>query len=118
LDGAVDEVNQAVTTEGASGAEDSITVTEAAERHRYELRDGEDVIGVLSYRLPDDQHVDLVHTEVDEAYGGRGLAGRLVAYAIADISAKAKRVIPHCPYVQSWLKKHPGYADITDWPHD
>jgi predicted GNAT family acetyltransferase len=102
----------------AERIEDSITVAREADKHRYELRDGEDVIGVLTYRLPDDQHVDLVHTEVDEAYGGRGLAGKLVAFAIADISAQGRRIIPHCPYVQSWLKKHPGYGDITDWPHD
>lgn len=102
----------------AEGTEDTITVGHAPDRNRYELRDEQNVIGVLTYRLPDDHHVDLVHTEVEEAYGGRGLAGRLVAYAIADISARGKRIVPHCPYVQSWLKKHPGYGDITDWPQD
>jgi predicted GNAT family acetyltransferase len=114
----VDDVNEAVETAGAFDAEDAITVANVAEKHRYELRDEEAVIGVLTYRLPDDQHVDLVHTEVQEEYGGRGLAGRLVAYAIADVSAQGKRVVPHCEYVQSWLKKHPGYGNITDWPHD
>jgi predicted GNAT family acetyltransferase len=102
----------------AEQTEDTITVANEEKKHRYELRDGDDVVGVLTYRIPDDQHVDLVHTEVSDAYGGRGLAGKLVAFAIADLSARGKRIIPHCPYVQSWLKKHPGYGDITDWPHD
>jgi predicted GNAT family acetyltransferase len=115
LEHAPGRLDGAVTAEGT---EDTITVGHAPDRHRYELRDDAEVIGVLTYRLPDDEHVDLVHTEVDDAYGGRGLASRLVAFAIADISAQGRRIIPHCPYVQSWLKKHPGYGDIPDWPHD
>jgi predicted GNAT family acetyltransferase len=107
-----------MATVTAEGTQDTFTITHLAEKHRYELRDGENRIGVMTYRLPDDQHVDVLHTEVDDAYEGQGLASRLVAYAVADISAQGKRLIPHCPYVQAWLKKHPGYGDITDWPHD
>jgi predicted GNAT family acetyltransferase len=86
-------------------------------RHRYEIRDGETVAGLAAYRLPDDEHVDFVHTEVKEAYNGQGLASKLVAFALADVKAKGKRIIPHCPYVAGWLKRHGDeYADITDWP--
>lgn len=85
--------------------------------HRYEARDGETVAGMAVYRLPDDEHVDFVHTEVPEAYSGQGLAAKLVEFALADVKAKGKRIVPHCPYVAKWLKKHgEEYADITDWP--
>jgi predicted GNAT family acetyltransferase len=97
--------------------EDRISLAHVPERQRYELRDDGALIGRIDYRRVGDEQVDLLHTEVDEAYGGRGLAGRLVAYAIADIRSRDERIIPHCPYVQSWLRKHPGYNDAVDWPH-
>lgn len=94
-----------------------IDYVHAPDQHRYEVRDDDEVIGLAQYRLPDDIHVDFVHTEVDDAYGGQGLASKLVAFALADVEAQGKRIIPHCPYVAAWLKKHPGrYDDLTDWP--
>jgi len=96
--------------------EEVFGLVHVAERHRYEVRDVEDVVGFTHYRLPDDDHVDFVHTEVDEAYHDRGLASRLVGFALADVRATGKRIIPHCPYVAAWLKRHQDYDDITDWP--
>ncbi|TWG99600.1 hypothetical protein L615_002500000290 [Nocardioides sp. J9] len=93
---------------------DAITYVHAPEQHRYEVRDGEDVVGFAQYRLPDDEHVDFVHTEVDDAYGGRGLAGAVVEFALADVRDRGRRVIAHCPYVARWLTKHPEYDDIAD----
>lgn len=98
-------------------ADDStISFAHAPDKARYEVRDGDATIGFTRYRLPDDVHVDFVHTEVDESYGGRGLAGDLVAFALADVRASGKRIIAHCPYVAMWLKRHHDFDDITDQP--
>ena len=51
-----------------------ITYVHAPEHHRYEIRDGAELAGFTQYRLPDDEHVDFVHTEVDDKYAGQGLA--------------------------------------------
>ncbi|TNM41189.1 N-acetyltransferase [Nocardioides albidus] len=91
-----------------------ITYVHVPEKHRYEIRDGETLVGFTQYRLPDDVHVDFLHTEVDDAYGGRGLAGELVAMALADVRGQGKRIIAHCPYVAKWVVKHDEFADITD----
>ena len=96
--------------------EGDISIADAPDQHRYELRDGDKVIGQLAYRRPDDEHIDLVHTEVDKEYGGRGLASRLVAEAIDDANSRGLRVIPHCEYVQAWLRKHPDADVQVDWP--
>jgi len=94
-----------------------ITVVHAPEQSRYELRDGDMVPGFAEYVLPDDGHVDFTHTEVSDDYSGQGLAGKLIEFALADVQSKGKRIIPHCPFVAGWIKKHPGlYDDITDWP--
>jgi len=97
-------------TEAAS----SISYVHNPERSRYEIHDGDTLAGFTEYVLPDDDHVDFVHTEVDDAYGGQGLAGGVVEFALADVRAQGKRIIAHCPYVVKWLSKHPEYDDITD----
>lgn len=102
-------------------SEARITFVDAPDASRYEIHDGEAVIGFAEYLLPDADHVDFTHTEVDEAYAGQGLAGDLVAFALADVRAAGKRIIPHCPYVAKWIAKHTGqpgtdYSDITDEP--
>jgi uncharacterized protein len=55
----------------------------------------------------------LIHTEVDEAYGGRGLAGRLVQAVFDAARAEGVAVVPRCPYAQRWLRTHRAYlADV------
>ena len=105
---------------------DGTTVRHAPDRHRYELADGEEVIGHTDYReLGDDgapthgtiTHRDFLHTEVDDAYGGRGLASALVQFALDDVRAAGLRIVPHCPYVAGWIRKHEGrFDDLVDWP--
>ncbi|MEV0891843.1 GNAT family N-acetyltransferase [Promicromonospora sp. NPDC050262] len=46
------------------------------------------------------------HTEVDDAYGGRGLAGILVREALADSIRRNIVVVPVCPVFAAHLEKH------------
>lgn len=97
-------------------ASEEIHVVAEPSRQRYELFDGDTMIGMTVYGLPDDTHVDFVHTEVAPEYGGRGLGGVLVEFAMKDVQAQGKRVIPHCPYVRGWLRKNTAYDAIVDFP--
>jgi uncharacterized protein len=54
------------------------------------------------------------HTEVDEQFGGRGLANILVAEALEATRADGKRVVAVCPMVAAFLKKHLEFRDIID----
>jgi predicted GNAT family acetyltransferase len=56
------------------------------------------------------------HTEVDEAYGGRGLATIVIGEALARTKAEGKRIVALCPTVVAYLEKHPEYADVVDRP--
>ena len=51
-------------------APSNISYVHVPDLTRYEIRDGDVLAGFTEYVLPDDVHVDFVHTEVDEAYGG------------------------------------------------
>ncbi|MFH8368286.1 GNAT family N-acetyltransferase [Streptomyces sp. NPDC018031] len=88
-------------------------VRRADARHRYEiLVDGERA-GLTAYRDRDDRRV-FFHTEIDDAYAGRGLASVLVEQALTDVRSAGLRIVPVCPYVAKFLTKHQEFADITD----
>ncbi len=53
------------------------------------------------------------HTEVPPEFGGRGVAGRLVRYAMDEVRAAGEwKVRPTCPYVIHWFRQHPEYNDL------
>ena len=82
-------------------------------RHRYEILVGGERAGLTAYRDRDGRRV-FFHTEIDDAYAGQGLASILVEQALTDVRASRMRIVPVCPYVAKFLKKHDEFADITD----
>ena len=68
--------------------------------------------GSVVYRLGRD-HITLVHTEVDPAHSGQGHAATLARGALDDARERGLRVVPSCPYVASYIAKHPEYADLV-----
>ncbi|MGG5172924.1 GNAT family N-acetyltransferase [Pseudarthrobacter sp. J1738] len=83
--------------------------------HRYEVRVGDQLAGFAAY-LDKPGHIDFTHTETSEDFRGRGLAGVLVRFALDDVVASGKRIIPHCPYVARFVREHEGYEQYVDWP--
>jgi len=76
---------------------------------RYELtRDGE-VLGFILYRRRPGEVV-LVHTDVDPAYEGQGLGSFLVQGALDDLRGRGLGVVPLCPFVREYLRRHPEQA--------
>ncbi|MGI5130815.1 GNAT family N-acetyltransferase [Pseudonocardia sp. CA-107938] len=88
------------------------TVADAPDRHRFEITVDGELAGFAEYRLRDD-HITFVHTEIDDAFAGKGLAGVLVRAALDDVRGRGLRVVAVCPYVKAWIEKHPDYADLT-----
>lgn len=70
----------------------------------------------LVYRVNGDRLI-LVHTEVPEQLGGRGIAGRLVRAAVDRAASSGETVLPLCPYAQKWLQDHSDEAAriAIDW---
>ena len=82
---------------------------------RLEIRaDGE--LAELLYRTRAGRLI-LVHTEVPEALGGRGLGGELVRAAIGKATAEGMTLVPLCPFARGWLERHPEEAAkvAIDW---
>lgn len=92
------------------------TVRRNESKGRYEAYltvDGEErLAGFLVYTLSDHLIV-FTHTEVDGAFGGRGVGSALAQAALDDVRADGtRRVIAACPFVRTWVIKHPEYADL------
>lgn len=82
-------------------------------KHRYAIRVDGATAGFTVYRDRDGQRV-FHHTEIDDAFAGQGLASVLVTEALNDVRRSGMRIVPVCPYVAKYLKKHEEFADITD----
>jgi len=87
------------------------SVRDNPQEFRYELlNDSGVIIGEIRYAI-EPGAVALVHTEVDPKFQGHGLAGELVQGAINDLRERGLKMIPVCPYVRAWLRRHPDQAD-------
>ncbi|WGW11921.1 GNAT family N-acetyltransferase [Saxibacter everestensis] len=106
------------TTDQPNGDQQpDIAVAHNPEQHRYELRDGNSVIGFTAYRLAaEERQMVFVHTEVDPGYEGRGLAQRLAKFALDDVREQGKRVVPVCSFIAGFLAKDHSFDDIVDQP--
>ncbi len=73
--------------------------------HRFEAA----VTGGLAhadYRRRGDV-LEMVHTEVPEAAGGGGIAGKIVKAALDYAAANGLKIEPTCPYVRAYMQRRP-----------
>ena len=82
------------------------------ESRRYEAVDDGRVLGFAVYRDLGET-VELPHTVVEPEFGGRGIASAIVKFALDDIRASGRRVIPACPFVAAYIARHPEYAAMV-----
>jgi predicted GNAT family acetyltransferase len=80
-------------------------------RSRYELLDGERVVGVADY-VDDDGVLLFPHTEIDPSLRGRGLGAILVDAALRDVRRKGRTIVPACWFVAEFVDRHPEFQDL------
>lgn len=67
----------------------------------------------LTYRFYK-KDIAFMHTYVPPALEGKGIAGALAKAAFALAKELHKPVMVYCPYVGSFLKRHPEYLPQLD----
>ncbi|RJO76491.1 N-acetyltransferase [Nocardia panacis] len=85
-----------------------IEVGDNPAEQRYEIRYDGALAGFAEYEEIGDETV-FVHTEVDSAFAGKGLGGILAKGALDDVVRRGRVIRPLCPFIKSWLDKHPEY---------
>lgn len=81
------------------------------EKSRAEALDCEKVIGFCDYKTNNDV-LDVYHTEVDKAYGGKGLAGKLLDQVVDFARKENKKIYPTCSYVLKKFDQDEAYKDV------
>ena len=95
------------------------TVVDVPERGRFEIREGNRVLGLASYHV-DNGVMTLPHTEVDPSVGGRGIGTALVAGVLTAARERGLHVLPYCSFVRHYIQQHPEDVDLVaedDRPH-
>ena len=94
---------------------EDITVTRNDEASRYEIRLGDTLAGFADFeRRPGE--IRFTHTEVDPAFQGRDLASTLATEGLADAVTSGDTIVPYCPYIAAYLKKHDVEGAQIRWP--
>ena len=89
-----------------------LSVVDDVEEGRYEARLGTELVAFIHYHL-DSERITLIHTQVDRAHEGEGIASRLIGEALDDIRQRGLTVVPMCPFVRGYVQRHPEYADLV-----
>jgi len=90
---------------------DNPTITNNESSSRFETQiNGHTAI--LTYRRLG-KSIVLDHTEVPPALEGRGIASKLAGAALEFARAQHLEVVPLCPYISTYLKKHPEYQNLV-----
>lgn len=79
-------------------------VQDRPDEERYEIRVDGQLAGFAAYRLSRDV-ISVLHTEIDPAFQGQGLAGQLVRDMLADIASRELGLYPFCPLVHRVIRK-------------
>ncbi|WP_067168721.1 GNAT family N-acetyltransferase [Microtetraspora niveoalba] len=87
-------------------------VADNPEAGRFEITVEGKLAGFAEYRRRGSR-ISFTHTEVDPAYGGRGLGSALVRGALDASRDAGLSVLPYCPFVRDYIARHPGYLDLV-----
>lgn len=96
-----------------------VTIVDNPEHHRVEARtDQGSLAGFSQYYVRDGRYV-FFHTEVDADYNGQGIGSQIAAGVVEFVRGRGAPLVPECPFIRGYLKKHPETQDAVapgfDW---
>jgi predicted GNAT family acetyltransferase len=57
--------------------------------------------------------VEYLHSETPPELRGRGYAGALAKFGLDRDQAAGRKVIPTCPFVKTYIERHPEYGALV-----
>lgn len=86
------------------------TLTNAPDSGRYELREDGELIASAEYSVKGDS-VAITRVFTRPTHRGQGIAAVITEYAVDQIVADGRKVVPVCWYAAGWFEQHPERAD-------
>jgi predicted GNAT family acetyltransferase len=90
-----------------------LTVIDNAAKRRFEMHADGQLAAFSQYRLDEPGVYAFTHTQTQPAFAGHGLATALIHEALGRIRAAGNTALPYCPFVNSYIRKHPEDADLV-----
>jgi len=88
-----------------------LNVINNTERNRFEVTvNGR--TAVSEYMLAGNTRIVFSHNEVPDALEGNGIGSRLARTALEYARDNELKVIPLCPYIASYIRRHPEYRPL------
>ncbi len=87
-------------------------VRDARDRSRFEITVDGRLAGFAAYQRTANA-VEFTHTQIEPDFEGQGVGSRLVRAALDEVRREGLAVRPYCPFVRSWLARHPEYVDLV-----
>ena len=88
----------------------TLAINHNTKKHQFENHFG-GATSVLAYEQDGDT-VTFTHTHVPKEVSGGGIAGTLAETALRWAEASGYKVVANCPYVASYIKKHPEFEKL------
>jgi predicted GNAT family acetyltransferase len=88
----------------------SNNVRDNTERQRFEL-DADGHVAFSNYKRSGGL-LTILHTEVPKELEGRGIGSTLVRGVLDTARAQGLKVHAVCPFVKTYLDRHPDYSDL------
>jgi uncharacterized protein len=89
------------------------TTTVSKESDRFTIAVDGTTAGYAEFADRDGRRT-FTHTEVDDAFQGRGLATILIGEALQQTRDAGLRIVPVCEMVAAHVKKHREFDDVVD----
>ncbi|MGN7784440.1 GNAT family N-acetyltransferase [Niabella sp. 22666] len=91
---------------------EDILLVQNEDKSRFEIVvDG--LYAFVEYEVDEDGLVALVHTEADPGLAGKGAAAAVVEKTLLQLEKEGKQILPYCPYVFAYIKKHPEWKRMV-----
>lgn len=92
-------------------AEDQIVVRNNTQARQFEAEiDGQ--VALAAYGMMEGDTIVFTHTEVPEAFEGRGVGSKLARAALDYARAEHLKVVPLCPFIASYMRRHRDDQDL------
>ena len=88
-------------------------IADNPEKHRFEVDLGDGSLAIAQYSLRHGK-IAFTHTGVPKTHEGQGIGSALVRFALASARERGLQVVPVCPFVVAYIKKHAEEQDLLD----
>ncbi len=90
---------------------ENLKVTHDEAKQQFEI-DLDEKKAVIQYKKHGNDALNLFHTKVPKEFEGKGVGSQLVGQTLEQIKVAGKKIVPSCPFIAIYIKRHPEYKTM------